>query len=449
MSTEQAWVDAFQTQAPARAAWLAHLRQQALARFADEGWPGMRHEAWRHTALAPLTQAATSWLHDGGLTQPGQRLPAAVLQQAQHVLHNLRATDASAHWLVFVDGVYAPQLSRLDALPPGARLTTLSDALTTDADALEPYYGDATQGAPLMALNAALAQEGAFLHLAPGVVVEQPVHWVFLSVTPGRVRCLRNVLALQTGACVTVAEHFIGLDGTAGLTHTATQATVAQDAQFTHLKLQQEAQNAFHLGTTTVVQHSGAQHESHSLSLGAHLARHDINTHFHGKRCHVLLNGLYLINGKRHVDHHTLIDHTQSDSVSQEYYRGILADQARGVFRGRILVAQGADRTDAIQRADSLLLSRMARSDTQPELEIYADDVKCAHGATVGQLDEDSLFYLRTRGLPQEQAHSLLVYAFAMETLARIASPALRTHATRAVQACLPGGDHLGDIPCA
>jgi len=452
MSAVQPWVQAFKHFSGAGkvdAPWLATIRQQALTRFADAGWPGLREEHWRHTSLAALADAATPWLHDGGLMRPDASacaLSTDVLAQAQRLLQSIRAQDDTGHWLVFVDGVHAPQLSRIGLLPGGARLTTLSDVLRTDPAALQPYYGDAAQGAPVMALNAAFAAEGAFVRVSQGVALDAPVHLAFLAVTPGRIRFLRNLIAAEPGAEVTVMEHFVGLDAVAGLTHTVTRSFVACNARLTHAKLQQEGAQGFHLGSTTAAQESGSHYQSHSLSLGARLARHDVDTRFDGKRCHALLNGLYLVDGKRHVDHHTLIDHAQPDSVSQEYYRGILADQARGVFCGRIFVAPGADRTDAEQRCDSLLLSRMARADAQPELEIYADDVKCAHGATVGQLDEESLFYLRSRGLAQDDAHSVLVYAFAQQALMRIASPALRAHASRAVRTRLPGGGTLGDM---
>jgi len=348
---------------------------------------------------------------------------------------------------VFVDGVYTPLLSRIGALPGGVRLAPLSEVLDTDPDAVQDGFGDVPAGAPVMAMNAAFATEGAFVHLAQGVVLDAPIHLVFLSISPQRVRFARNLIRIEARAQARVMEHFIGVNATsAGLSHTHTQALVAQGGALAHVKLQQESLNGFHLGTTALTQASDAQIEAHSISLGARLARHDIRTRFDGHNGKVLLNGLYLLDGKRHVDHHTLIDHAQPNNTSQETYRGILDGQSRGVFCGRVFVAPGADRTDAIQRCDSLLLSRAARADTQPELEIYADDVKCAHGATVGQLDEDSLFYLRSRGLAQADAHSVLVYAFAAQALTRISTPTLRAHASRAVRSRLPVEGTLGDI---
>jgi len=182
------------------------------------------------------------------------------------------------------------------------------------------------------------------------------------------------------------------------------------------------------------------------MSFGARLARHDISTSFAGDHCETLLNGLYYVDGRRHVDHHTLIVHAKPHGVSREFYRGILGDTARGVFGGRILVAPGADKTDAVQRSDSLLLSKLAQADTRPELEIYADDVKCAHGATVGQLDEDRMFYLRSRGLDEVHARNVLTYAFAAQSVDRIEPEALRGKVIAAIRALVPGGAALGEF---
>jgi Fe-S cluster assembly protein SufD len=220
---------------------------------------------------------------------------------------------------------------------------------------------------------------------------------------------------------------------------------LAPDARITHIKLQQETEQAFHLGILDVEQAKGSVFNSHSMSFGARLARHDIVTTFTGQRCETLLNGLYYVDGRRHVDHHTLIGHAQPHGVSREYYRGILADTARGVFGGRILVSPGADGTDAVQRSDSLLLSRLAKADARPELEIYADDVKCAHGATVGQISEESMFYLRTRGMNEADARNLLTYAFAAQALERIEIASVRERVADAIRMLLPGEALVGE----
>ena len=218
---------------------------------------------------------------------------------------------------------------------------------------------------------------------------------------------------------------------------------VDADARITHLKLQQEAEHTVHLARIDAVQGRGARFASHSLSFGARLARHDIATRFDGAGCEALLTGLYHLDGRRHVDHHTRIDHARPRGTSRAFYRGLLGGASRGVFTGRVIVARDAQRSDAMQRCDNLLLSRQAEANARPELEIYADDVKCSHGATVGQLDGDSLFYLRTRGLDEADARRLLTYAFAAEALDRIEPLPLRRQAGAALMACLPGGELL------
>ncbi|WP_353173231.1 Fe-S cluster assembly protein SufD [Paracandidimonas soli] len=439
MSSVQPWSDAFRARAAslpgASIDWLAQRRQQAINRFADEGWPGAKQEGWRHTSLASLEQSFFGWA-DGGRDARGR---------AEALLQPLKQSQ-TGHWLVFVDGVHDAALSDIGSLPSGVRIETLAAAVDRDPAALEGWLGDADEGASVHALNLAFAADGAFVSLPRGAALEAPIHLVFLTLTGDSASFVRNIIVADNGAIATVVEHYLGENGLNSFTNTATRTFLASDANITHLKLQQEGDKTFHIGAIDITQEGKSSHESHSLSFGARLARTDIATHLLGTHCETLLNGLYFVDGRRHVDHHTLINHAHPYGTSREYYRGILADASRGVFNGRILVAEGADRTDAIQRSDSLLLSRLARSDAQPELEIYADDVKCAHGATVGQLDADSLFYLRSRGMDKEHARSMLIYAFAAEALQRIQSQSLRASAIGAIRGLLPGGDVLGEL---
>jgi Fe-S cluster assembly protein SufD len=386
MSTDlQVWADVFGRRAEglpgAGLPWLADTRRRALDRFMSEGWPTTKIEAWRHTSLSPLAAATFA---DGGAQPVADRIA------------DLKAGE-SGHWLVFVDGAFDAALSDVGVLPDGAILLPLSQAWARHADAIQAAYGQADQGHSTSALNLALASDGAWISLARGVAVEQPIHVVCAAASPQAAHFLRHVIHAAAGSQATVVEHYVGVDQASNFRHAATRLVLDQDARVTHLKLQQESAQAWHLGDIDAVQSRGSYFASHSVSLGARLARHDIATHFADERCETLFNGLYYVDQRRHVDHHTLIGHAKPHCVSHENYRGILADTAHGVFSGRILVAPGADGTDAIQRNDSLLLSRLAKSDSRPELEIYADDVKCAHGATVGQIDADSLFYLRTR----------------------------------------------------
>ncbi|HEX2518241.1 MAG TPA: Fe-S cluster assembly protein SufD [Castellaniella sp.] len=429
MSTElQPWADAFGQRAGglpgARLPWLAALRQQALDRFMTEGWPTPRIEAWRHTSLSPL--AAQSF-QDGGRESVAAQVAAL-------------KTGETGHWLVFVDGAYDAALSEIGSLPDGVKVAALSASWAQDAEAIEAVYGRVEQGYGTSALNLAMAGDGAWIRLGRAVAAEQPIHIVCVAASPKAAHFLRHLIVAEAGAQATVVEHYIGVPGAANFCHATTRLQLDRDARVTHLKLQQESEQAWHLGEIEATQGHGSYFGSHSVSLGARLARNDIVTHFADERCETMFNGLYYVNQRRHVDHHTLIAHDKPNCTSHENYRGIMADTGHGVFCGKILVAEGADGTDAIQRTDSLLLSRLAKSDARPELEIYAEDVKCAHGATVGQIDADSLFYLRARGIDEARARDILTYAFAATSVARIELPGLRRHVEHALRGLLPGG---------
>ena len=439
------WLDEFRGLAPslpgAALPWLAAVRQRAIVRFADSGWPTNRLENWRHTSLAFLDKETFSHVRDDAdPEEPGLR---ARVEQ-------LRAGDDGGHWLTFVDGRFASKLSRPGALPAGAEIRSLSEALANAPPWLEALFGDAEQGEAPAALNAAFAGDGAVVRLARGVVVAEPIHLVFVASSVGAAIQPRNLIAAGAGAQATIVEYYLGHGEAAvdalTLTNAVTRIEAAADSRITHVKLQQESLGAVHLAAIDAVQACGSMFASHSMSFGARLARNDIGTRFDGEGCEVLLNGLYHVDGRRHVDHHTRIDHAQPRGTSREFYRGIMDDAGRGVFSGRILVAVGAARTDAVQRTDSLLLSPQAETDARPELEIYADDVKCAHGATVGQIDEASLFYLRSRGLDEARARSILTYAFAAQAVGRIEPASLRQRAEAAIRARLPGGESMETI---
>lgn len=435
MSSVQSWLSDFsarQGSLPgADLPWLAALRRRAIDRFVAEGWPTTRKEDWRHTSLATLEQAAFD-------TNAAPRDVAARVRA-------LRCDD-TGHWLVFVDGRYMPSLGHLGKVPAGVRLGTLADALALEADLVQQEFGSEADGSSVAALNLALASDGAFVHFARGVALEEPIHVVFVASGDRAAAFPRNLYVAEAGAQCTIVEHYIGDDGNASFTNVVSRVRVDSDARLVHTRLQQEGHDAFHLGRVDVRQAGKSYFASHSISLGARLARHDIVTQFGGQRAETLLNGVYVANGQRHVDHHTTINHAEPNCVSHEHYRGILADRGRGVFRGRIYVAPAADGTDAIQRNDSLLLSKLARSDSRPELEIYAEDVRCTHGATVGQLNEESLFYLMARGLDATHARNMLIYAFVLESLGRIESQPVRKRASGAVRALMPGGEMLEEL---
>ncbi len=473
--------------AGAKLPWLARVRDEAIGRFADEGWPTTRRENWRHTSLAFMEQQALSVretvqperilaalrarfdaatqtsAHLASATSGGSREPTetgtefrrsggsrepqpSLLTDAPASPRPATQQTASAgHWLVFVDGHFAPALSAIGGLPGGAQIGSLADALKQTPEAVEAAFGDANDGEPPEALNAAFATDGAWIRLSRGVAVEQPIHLVFVGAAATD-RHLRNLIVAEAGAQATIVEHYPASAAGTTLTTAATRILAAQDSHIVHLKLQEEAPEAIHLATIDAVQARGAVFASHSLSFGARLARNDIRTRLDGEGAEALLNGLYHADGRRHVDHHTRIDHAAPQGTSREFYRGLLDGSARGVFTGRILVAQDAQRTDAMQRCDNLLLSRLAEADARPELEIYADDVKCAHGATVGQIDDDALFYLRSRGLDATHARQVLTYAFAAEVLDRIAHAPLRALGRAALLERLPAEARLEEL---
>lgn len=438
------WPEQFAERRPAlpgaRLDWLDARRRQAIARFAELGWPSSRLEDWRHSSLSFLDQHPLHAPED--------------LPHPANTLARLRsAYDQHDHWLVFVDGRHEPSLSVTAGLPAGVELHAISTLLNGSANGKAPdelleqlaaNFGDADEGDSPQALNLALCSDGAFLRLPAGCTLNNTIHLVFIGATASSDRHLRNLILAGEHCVACVVEHHLG--GGQTLSTTTTRIELGANARLDHLKFQQEAPEAIHVGLTAVRQQADSRFHSHSLSFGAKFARHDINTTFAGKGCETLLNGLYHVDGRRHVDHHTQIDHAQPHGTSHEYYRGLLDGSGRGVFRGRILVAKDAQRSDAIQRSDSLLLSKMAEADARPELEIYADDVKCAHGATIGQLDDDALFYLRSRGLDQQHAQQLLTYAFAAEVIERIEHEAARKQARKALLDCLPEQDTLEEL---
>jgi Fe-S cluster assembly protein SufD len=412
--------------------WLARLRRAALDRFAQRGLPGPRDEDWKYTSVAAIAKR-----------------PFAVPKQAASVDVDIGAfalAGMASHRMVFVDGRYAPGLSQIGSLPAGVTLQSLAQTLERAPDALEPFLGEDRYQTVFAALNAAFMADGVHLHLPRGTVVAEPIHALFVCTATDAAIHPRNVVVAGEGAQATLIEHYVGLDGAAALTNAVTQLFVAADASVAHYKLQQEPARALHIGGIHAAQSRASRLESHSIALGAALARNDITTSFDAAGCEAMLNGLYLVGGRQHVDHHTRIDHALPHGTSREYYKGILDGASRGVFNGKVIVHPGAQRTDAHLANHNLLLSSTAEIDTKPQLEIDADDVKCTHGATVGQLDDAQLFYLRARGIDEAMAKTLLTYAFAHDVIERIRIASLRTQLEQVLFARLPHGARIREL---
>ncbi len=414
--------------------WLERARQAGLERFADRGFPTTRDEDWKYTSVAPIERRGFVVLPRGAGGVTMSEIDA------------LGFGSASGRLLVFVNGWYSPALSDVGELPTGVIMGSLADALDSEPETLEPFFADASDETMFGALNAAFMTDGAFLHLPVGAAIDEPVHLLFIGTDASAAIHPRNVIVAERGARATVIEHYAGPAGVAYFTNTVTRIVTEAGATVEHYKLQQEGERAFHIAGIHARQGRDSHLDSHSIALGAALARNDIATTFTAEGCHAELNGLYLAGGRQHVDHHTRIDHTMPRGTSREHYRGILDGASRAVFNGRVIVHRDAQRTDAHQDNHNLLLSRDAEVDTKPQLEIYADDVKCTHGATVGNLDEAQMFYLRSRGLEEATAKSLLIYAFAHDVIERLRVAPLRNRLREILLRRLPQGDRIKEL---
>jgi Fe-S cluster assembly protein SufD len=412
--------------------WFQNARRAALDAFAEGGFPTARDEDWKYTSVAPIEKR---------LFRVAEGVPAGIERDAAAL-----SLGHDCYQLVFVNGRHMPELSRLDDLPEGVTVTSLAESLAHQPALLQAALASEAGANGFARLNTAFAADGAFIHIGRNVMVGKPVELLFLSAGADHVSHLRNVVWAEEGSESMVIEHFVGRPEAACLTNTVTQVFAEANSSVEHYKFQEEAAKSFHVGAVFAQQKRDSRFASHSLSLGAALARHDIGTRFDDEGCDATLNGLYLVAGRQHVDHHTRVDHAKPHGVSREFYRGILDGAARGVFNGRVIVHQDAQHTDANQVNNNLLLSREAEVDTKPQLEIYADDVKCSHGATIGQLDEDMVFYLRSRGVDARAARSLLTYAFANDIINRIRVAPLRARLQRIMLGRLPQADLIREL---
>jgi len=411
-------------------AWTQPLRQAAIARFAELGFPTTHDEEWKYTNVAPMTRIPF---------QPAQRLAPA---SASEALAAAAIPALVCTQLVFVNGHYVPELSAQQALSQGVEVGSLALALASRPSWLEAHlarYASVEEQA-FVALNTAFMQDGAYVYIPRGRVVEVPIHLVFISLPQEEptVSHPRNLLVLDDDTQASVIESYIGLGHNVYLTNAVTEFVLGQNARAEHCKLQWESSSAFHIATMQVHQARSSTFVSHAITQGGALARHDINVVLNGEGGENTLNGLFMATDQQHIDNQTRIDHVMPHCTSREFYKGILAGKSRGVFNGKIVVHKDAQQTDARQTNKNLLLSQDASIDTKPQLEIFNNDVKCAHGSTIGRLDANALFYLRTRGLGEEDARSLLTYAFASELVNRISLEPLRTKLNDLVLNWLP-----------
>jgi Fe-S cluster assembly protein SufD len=394
------------------ASWPQAIRQAAFSRFAAIGFPSTLQEAWKHTNVVALAKMPFT------LAAPEREaLPDDVLTRASY-------GQMMGPRLVFVNGHYAPALSALQPLPEGVIVGSLAQTISSNRRSVEPHLAGyaSFQNHAFVALNTAFMQDGAFIHIPPGAIIAAPIHLLFVSTAPTKptVSYPRNLIVVDRGGQATVVESYVGGAREVYLTNAVTEVVAGEHAVVNHYRLQQESKAAFHMATLQVHQDCSSHVTSHAIALGGALARNEVTAVLAGAGSECTLNGLFMVADQQHVDNQTRVEHVQPHCSSRELYKGVLDGNGRGVFNGTIYVHKDAQKSNAKQTNKNLLLSPQAWINTKPQLEIYNNDVQCGHGATIGRLDEEALFYLRCRGIGLEQARSLLTYAFASEMLSRI-----------------------------
>ncbi|MGH9936123.1 MAG: Fe-S cluster assembly protein SufD, partial [Blastocatellia bacterium] len=409
--------------------WLAHLREKAGEAFESLDFPTTRVEEWKYTNVAPILKVAYREPFDPGLNGLGKLTVGEI--------EPFTFAESRDSQLVFVNGSFARGLSSVAgvaALPGGCVAGALDEIPHEHANVARDHlaaYADYRESA-FIALNTASIGDGAFVYIPAGKAVETPIHLLFISTAEEPVVSHPRVLIVAgAGAIATIVESYVSLGEEVYFTNAVTEVVVGEGACINHYRLQEESGRAFHIATTQVHQERASDYTSYAISLGAEIARHDLSVELTDENIETTIDGLYVVTGRQHSDNHTTIDHQKPRSVSHQLYKGILDGRSRAVFNGKVFVREGALLTDARQLNKNLLLSPDAHVDTKPQLEIFADDVKCAHGATVGQLEDEELFYLSTRGLTPERARALLTYGFAEDVISKIKLKSVRERLDR------------------
>jgi len=418
------YVEAFERRsadgAPGDPEWLEQRRAQAIARFAEAGFPTTRQESWRFTDVKPIARTQFAPAQDASQLRVEPDWGRALLG------------GADDHRLVFVNGHFSATLSSVHGLPTGVRVGSLREAVITDTEVIERHlaqYG-AEDRNPFAALNTAFLEDGAFVYVPRDTKLDRPIELLFLAV-PGEGQPMvthpRNLVIVDRGAQASVIESYAGPASGSYWTNAVTEVVVTENAKLEMHRVQRESAGAYHTAVTHSHQGRDSVYSFVTFTFGAQLMRHDIHATLGGEGADCTVDGLSMLRDGQHADHHTLLEHAQPNCTSWEYFNGVFDNRARGVFNGRIVVRPGAQKTDSKQTNNSLLLSKHARADSQPQLEIYADDVKCTHGATLGPVGDDQLFYMQSRGLTPAQARAMLTYGFGSEILRVVSIEPLKT----------------------
>ncbi|SEN62363.1 Fe-S cluster assembly protein SufD [Halomonas caseinilytica] len=438
MSDEQRFLDRLAERNAQRGdepTWIAARRQAGAARFEALGFPHRRIEEWKYTDVRDIARS------DFALATDAEFSPATAAALT---------LPLDAYRLTFVDGVFAPALSDLGALPEGVQVLPLSRALEENHEAVGGPLGRLTgvDFSSFAALNTAFMEEGAVVRLAPRTVVDKPIVLQFLSRAGEQEVMSHPRILVEAGGRseATLIEHHVGEDGAANFTNLVEEIILERGAILTHYKLQEAPLKDRHIASIHIEQARDSRYVSFNLNLGGGLVRNDLVSDLNGEGAEAIYNGLFYGQGRQHVDNHTLVNHNALRTFSRENYKGILDDRAHGVFNGKVIVKRDSQQIEAEQSNANLLLSDRAEIDTKPELEIYADDVKCAHGATTGQLDEEAVYALRTRGIDEQTARGLLTLAFAGEVMELVDLDAVSERVELAVAGKLPERFNLAGL---
>ena len=398
--------------------WLPKLRRSAIESFAELGFPTTHDEEWLYTSVSALAST------------PFEPARVKLTEELRQKIERLPLADLGCSRLTFVNGNFVPELSKVREVPKGLKAGSMASAWKTHGALIERHlgrYADAKTHA-FVALNTAFFQDGTFIEVPKGAILQKPLHVLQISYGGGRptVSHPRNLIVVGETGQASIIETFVSLDDDTTFTNTVTEIVAGEGALVDYTKVQQESDAAYHYARVQVQQERSSNVATHSIQLGGLWTREEVTAVLDGEGAESHLYGLYVIGGRQHVDNHTIIDHAKPHCPSREVYKGVLDGKSQGVFNGKIIVRPDAQKTDSKQSNKNLLLSEDAIINTKPQLEIYADDVKCTHGATVGQIDPEAVFYLRSRGIDVHDAKKLLTFAFANDVMERIKYQPLR-----------------------
>ena len=405
--------------------WLKSIRHDAIGKFNELGFPTPQDEDWRFTNVGPIAKSSFEILENGH-----DKVSIEDIKPYQFKVEN-------SVELVFINGRYSDQLSKTATLPEGVVVTSLAHAIESHEDILKDNlakYADFSEEA-FTALNTAFMEDGGFVYVPKGKVIEQPVHFLYISTTGDNpsITNPRNLIVVEDNCQANIIEHYVSTDENVYLSNVVTEMVVGENSTVGHYLIELESKKAFNISTLRVQQARSSNIRSHSVLLGGSLVRNNVHPVLAGEGCDSLINGLFMSSHRQHMDNYMKVEHASPHCDSRQLYNGVLDGRSRGVFHGRIIVHEDAQKTDAKQTNRNLLLSDSAQIDTKPQLEIYADDVKCTHGATIGQIDENALFYLRSRGISESAAKDIIMHAFTNETLESMTLEPVKEYCTKLV----------------